>query len=444
MGLSESSVSQSNEAVLPPLQRHVDPQPRKMEEEYIDTHQTARRYQLALECFANDSEISDYNRQLVLSFIRDAALGKTVLRKAKKKIGPSRLMNYLKHLRPLIAFLQMDLDKVTQQHMERFVEALETDRIRSRALRVTGKELVRSNAKLSPGYKVDIKITIKKFYKWLWGRNEVYPPVVSWIDTFLPQSAVAALTEAEVERMIDRATSILQRALIQTFFDGGFRICELLNVRLLHVSFRSVDPNDPTKRCFFLRVPFSKTLMRTVALPMQASTKWLKLWLEDHPAKPIIREDGTLEAPDLRLQLFPMSDTAARLMVHRAGKRALGKRVYPHLLRHASATFWSNKLPHFKLCKRFGWTMTSKMPQRYIDREGVDEMSIAQMYLAERSDSLSAENQRLKDELASLQSSSTAEIGKAPGARTESPARIRVSDGSFVSARHLRRTEFDR
>ena len=105
------------------------------------------------------------------------------------------------------------------------------------------------------------------------------------------------------------------------------------------------------------------------------------------------------------IQLFPMSETATRLMVGRAGRRALGKRVYPHLLRHASATYWSNKLPHFRFCKRFGWTMTSKMPQRYIDREGVDEFEVASIYQADERDNLARKNQRLSDEMSAAKAS---------------------------------------
>jgi hypothetical protein len=56
------------------------------------------------------------------------------------------------------------------------------------------------------------------------------------------------------------------------------------------------------------------------------------------------------------------------------GQRSIRKHVWPHLLRHTSATWWSNRLSHYKLCKRFGWSMTSDMPKRYIDREGIDEM----------------------------------------------------------------------
>lgn len=59
---------------------------------------------------------------------------------------------------------------------------------------------------------------------------------MAWIDTYAPMTNLAALSEAEVERMIDRSTLICQRAIIQVLFDGGFRLSELLNVRLKHVA----------------------------------------------------------------------------------------------------------------------------------------------------------------------------------------------------------------
>ena len=72
-------------------------------------------------------------------------------------------------------------------------------------------------------------------------------------------------------------------------------------------------------------------------------------------------------------------------------------------MRHTSATYWSNKLPYFKFCKRFGWTMTSKMPQRYIDREGVDEMEVAEIFHRSEQIKLANENQQLRDDLARVQ-----------------------------------------
>ncbi len=63
--------------------------------------------------------------------------------------------------------------------------------------------------------------------------------------------------------------------------------------------------------------------------------------------------------------------------------------------RHSSATYWCNKLSYFQFCKRFGWTVTSKMPQKYIDREGVDELAVAEKYHEDVRAKLAKENLRL-------------------------------------------------
>ena len=186
---------------------------KKMEEEYIDIRNVKRTYDVALARLKADSNVSDHNKELIFSFIRDAMLGKTVHRRAKKKIGPARLLGYIVQLYPLLSFLNKDLDQVTQEDMERFIEALETDRIRSRSPRCRGANVVEAASALSPRYKVDIKITVKKFYKWLWGENRDYPNIVNWIDTFMEPKEISALTEAEVEMLVDQASSPIYRAL---------------------------------------------------------------------------------------------------------------------------------------------------------------------------------------------------------------------------------------
>jgi integrase len=352
----------------------------KMEDEFIELRDYQRDYERALDRYQNDADISKRNKEIVLSFIRDAALGKTITGRAKKKICKARLVSYLNQLYPLQKHLGKDLDKVTQEDMEDFIEALETDRILSRTTRLRGSNSQISRVPYGTHSKIDIKVTVRKFYKWLWGNNKTFPSIVDWIDTYMKPKEVQALTEREVDRMVDRCQFPVQRALIQVLFDGGFRIGELLNIRLKHVRLRSFDMNDPSKKCFLLRVPYSKTLPRTVVLPMHSSTRLLNVWLEDHPAQPIVQADGTLDCQDLGIQLFPMKVGAVRSILRNAGRRYLGKRVYPHLMRHTSATYWSNRLSYFKMCKRFGWTMTSSMPQKYIDREGVDEFEVVQIY----------------------------------------------------------------
>jgi integrase len=348
----------------------------KMEEEYIELRDYQRDYENAITRLQNDGNIREKNKELVRVFLRDAALGKTVLGRAKKKIGKARLVGYINQLYPLLLFAKKDLDKLTQEDMEDFVEALESDEIMSRTKRLNQI----CKVPYSDCGKVDIKVTVRKFYKWLLGNSKSYPSIVEWIDTYNKPKEVQALTEIEVETMINGCNFPMHKALIQVLFDGGFRVGELMNIRLKHVRQRSYDPNDPTKYCFLLRVPYSKTLPRTVVIPMSASTRLLSVWLDYHPEKPFIQVDGTLSAKDMNAQLFPVAIGTIRSILNNAGKKYLSKRVYPHLMRHSSATYWSNRLSYFKMCKRFGWTMTSSMPQRYIDREGVDEFEVVQIY----------------------------------------------------------------
>jgi len=134
----------------------------------------------------------------------------------------------------------------------------------------------------------------------------------------------SALAEADVARMLDFCRTVEERAIIQVLFDGGFRVGELVNVRLRHVWRRTVTPGDPSTNCFFVRVPFSKTLRRTVVLPMPASTRLLNLWLEQHPGRPRVGLDGTLEARDPQLQLFPKTAAGIGQIVRRIGRRGHG------------------------------------------------------------------------------------------------------------------------
>lgn len=69
---------------------------------------------------------------------------------------------------------------------------------------------------------------------------------------------------------------------------------------------------------------------------------------------------------------------------------------------------------YFKLCKRFGWTMTSAMPQRYIDREGVDELEMAEAHLQAEKQRGSPPVEELRAELAEhLAHRSTDRLGQA-------------------------------
>src|SRR5207249_3385846 len=76
----------------------------------------------------------------------------------------------------------------------------------------------------------DYRIVIKRFWKWLKGNDEEYPPEVKWIKTGIPRSkrptrhADEMLNEEDVRSMIAACTHPRDRAIIATLWDAGGRV----------------------------------------------------------------------------------------------------------------------------------------------------------------------------------------------------------------------------
>jgi len=86
--------------------------------------------------------------------------------------------------------------------------------------------------------KHDYKVILRIFYKWL--RKNDYPEEVSWIkvrDSRNHKLPEEILTQEEVQRMIDAADHIRDKAFISTLYESGCRIGELLCLQIKHVQF---------------------------------------------------------------------------------------------------------------------------------------------------------------------------------------------------------------
>jgi integrase len=348
------------------------------EEGKIDIHKRNLQLARALERFRTVQDTDVTNKQLILQFLSDCSLGKTVIGRSKKKIGPARCLKYLNILKQLSRWFAKPFSDVGQQDMEAFILRLESDQI----LSACGKAF-------SLATKADIKKAIKKFWKWKDGNNRTYPDLVVWIDSSDPVKDVPALSRGEIEQMIDQTASKRDKALLMVLFDSGARVEELLNVRLKpeHLFWKEETG------CYMVRLEFSKTKPRTISLPL--SSRLLKSWLEVHPAK-----------TNPQSLLFPLTYGNLRMLVHRIGQRVLSKRVTPHMLRHSSATFYANKLKNrYKLCYRYGWAMSSDMVDRYLDREGLMEEETASIVKGDELAMASRQSQGLKEELSILRES---------------------------------------
>lgn len=343
----------------------------------IDIHNRKDKFIRSIEKLNSNNTMIKENKDLILNFIRDCQLGKTIKNKSKKKIGSARCSKYISILQRLSNCFNKSFNDIIQKDIEHFIINLENDKISS----AKGKPF-------SEATKLDYKNTIKKFWKWKDGNNRLFPELVDWIDTSITIKEIPALSRPEIEQMIENAGNPREKALIMVLFDSGARIEELLNVRLRkeHLFWK------PELGCYMIRLEYSKTKPRTISIPLCSDliNKWLKI----HPAR-----------DNAQAQLFPMTYDSVRMYLHRQGKKILGKIINPHLFRHSSATYYANKLNRYQLCYRYGWAMSSKQVDRYIDREGIIEESTAKIIQSDEISKVSNENQAFKEEIILLKES---------------------------------------
>jgi hypothetical protein len=86
--------------------------------------------------------------------------------------------------------------------------------------------------------------------------------------------------------------------------------------------------------------------------------------------------------------LFDKNYPAARKFLLRLGKRVLGRSIHYHLFRHSSATYYADKMNREQLCIRYGWTFSSRMPDVYIARAGVEMRELDERFKAAEVESL--------------------------------------------------------
>ncbi len=99
-------------------------------------------------------KISKKNLDTILKF-RDACL--------LNGMSKARIIRYFRFFLFLFKFFNKDLDKATKEDIEKIVT------------------VINAKESLSLVTKHDCKVIIKRFYKWLKGNDEEYPPEVKWI-----------------------------------------------------------------------------------------------------------------------------------------------------------------------------------------------------------------------------------------------------------------------
>ncbi len=343
--------------------------------EKIDVHDAKKKYERAREKFESDTTVSAENRQHILTFVDACQLGKTIFGRQKKRIAEKRLSKYLYILRRISRWIgNTDFRNVSQAQMEQFIARVERNNLTTW---IDGREVPTSYADWS---RRDIKVTLRKFYKWLLGNGRQYPDIVAWIDTHVAERAPPALSIEEIRLLVEHAPSLRRKAMLWTLFETGARAEEYLNIRLGHL-----EEKDGR---FIVRIEHPKTFKRSV--PVYEAYSFLRSWLAEHP-----------ERGDPNAQLFPTGYRALSKFLTRHGNKTLKKNVTPHLFRHSFATWLAaKKIGRYQMCKIFGWRLSSGMPDQYIDRVGVVEDEAIQSIRKDELSKAEAENAELRISLA--------------------------------------------
>lgn len=327
-----------------------------------------------LQGYVQDSDLLPENKELLYRFISDARLGKTIKQGAKKKVGVLRQVKYFQDLKKLDRYFKKPLDQVTEQDMERFILDLEE-----------GRFISQNGQPFQQETQVCIKKIIIKFYKWLNKGNK--PDMVAWIDTSYQLKDYRTINEEPARAVVKRLHSpsrkqlARNRALFMVLFDSGARADELLNVRLQNLTKEG--------EIYRIRIEYSKTKKRTVSLPMCGDL--LRDWLSVHPHN-----------NEPLAQLFPMDYKNLWQTIRRAGE-PFGMKLTPHGLRHSSVTYYAKHLSRYQLCSRYGWAMSSRQPDRYINQEGLEEGGVVQAVEQSERNKWEEEKTQLNRRLAMLE-----------------------------------------
>lgn len=267
-------------------------------------------------------------------------------------VSSGRIAKYLYSLKTLQKLLGKSFRKAKRSDIEELVRRVDKYTYRDK--------------EISEASKRDFRICLKKYFKWLKGR-ETYPKEVSWIKTTeknnnhkLPSEI---LNEAEIKKLSETAYTTRDKAFVLSLYESGCRIGEFLPLKMKDLEF--------DKYGCVIRVT-GKTGDRRVRLV--ASNLALTKWLEEHPNK---------NNPDCFLWCKIASiynpkvvndhlsyGFCVRLLKELAEKSGIKKNVNPHSFRHSRATFLADKLTEAQMKEVFGWSKSSKMVGTYVHLSG--------------------------------------------------------------------------
>jgi integrase len=285
-------------------------------------------------------KIPEQDKKDIFLFLNDLALGKV---NKGKKISEARLIKYLDYFRTPFEYWNKPIAKLTLKDIEAFEKYL------------TNKK------DYSISTKAGMRIALKVYFKWKGLPSNFY----DWFDCRTPNKTPDYLSEPEIEKLYKACKNNAERYLIAVLFDSGARAEEFHNIRIGDIQLPS---NNENYIKLTLKEEYSKTKGRVISLYWKHSLEAIRDYLNER------KENKTTEP------IFENTYDNARQILYRLGLKALNKSIHYHLFRHSSATYYATKLNRQELCYRYGWAFSSKMPDTYISRAGMESKQLDEKF----------------------------------------------------------------
>lgn len=266
-----------------------------------------------------------------------------------------RQVKYIYTLCNLSSWIKKDFNSITKKDIQELCGTLE-------------------QSKYSEWTKHDYKVTIKKFYTWLFNRENddidewETPREVKWIKIKAPKDSKKVpsdlLTPDDIQLLTDCCRNLREKALLLTLYESGARIGEILSLRIKDVTF------DGYGAMLGLN---GKTGYRKIRIV--GSTPAISQWLQlEHP-----RRDDTNAFLFCNVNTGTkgemLSYASATKMLNKIAERSkINKKIYPHLFRHSRATELSEYLNDAPLSAYMGWVKGSQMSRIYTHIEDTNRI----------------------------------------------------------------------
>lgn len=310
-------------------------------------------------------KIPDSQKEEVLTFLDKAGTGQV---NKGKRISEDTQAKYLDHLKISLGYWNKETKNLLLKDIEHFEKDLISNKIRSKF-----------DKPYSSNSKANIRETTKTFLKYY----EVEEKLYNWLDCSIKLKTPDYLQEQEIEKIYKRCKSNEERFLIVVLFDAGCRAEEFHNIRYEDIQMPKLNENFVK---LTLKEEYSKTKGRVISLFWKYSLEAVRDYLNERTQEGIKNDEP----------IFKNKYDNARQILYRLGKKVLNKSIHYHLFRHSSSTYYASKLNRQELCYRYGWAFSSRMPDVYISRAGMENKQLDEKFTSTELEDLRLELEREK------------------------------------------------